>query len=358
MAPELALAALEGIRPDSCVLDPMAGSGTVLRQASLAGHRAIGFDLDPLAVLVTGVCSRPVDLDAVESLYDDIEDEIRALRDDEIVLPWIDESDETTNFVSYWFGRKQQNALRRIAYVLRRSEMTATPSERRQVDVLKVALSRIIITKEKGASLARDVSHSRPHRVCRTSNYDVIGGFRKSTQQVLKFLEDGMPTIGARVAEGDARQMKSVKDSSVDLVVTSPPYLNAIDYLRGHKLSLVWLGYRVEHLRRVRSNSIGAEKSIESLPTNDTLSIESAMLGPSDPSRRLRHIVSRFAFDIHRLLGEIRRVLVEGGKAVFVVGDNCVQGLFISNSAGIRRAAEINGFRLESRETRETPSHQ
>ena len=149
--------------------------------------------------------------------------------------------------------------------------------------------------------------------------------------------------------------MKSIKDSSVDLVVTSPPYLNAIDYLRGHKLSLVWLGYRVEELRQVRSNSIGAEKSIEFLPTNDTLTIESSMLGLSEPTRRLRHIVSRFAFDIHRLLGEIRRVLSDGGKAVFVVGDNCLQNLFISNSAGIRKAAEINGFRLESQETRELP---
>ena len=33
-----------------------------------------------------------------------------------------------------------------------------------------------------------------------------------------------------------------MQQGSVDLTVTSPPYLNAIDYLRGHKMSLVWMG--------------------------------------------------------------------------------------------------------------------
>src|SRR3712207_7608036 len=42
--------------------------------------------------------------------------------------------------------------------------------------------------------------------------------------------------------------------------ITSPPYLNAIDYLRGHRLSLVWLGYRIGDLRLTRAVSIGAER--------------------------------------------------------------------------------------------------
>jgi hypothetical protein len=30
--------------------------------------------------------------------------------------------------------------------------------------------------------------------------------------------------------------------------------------MRGHRLSLVWLGYRLADLRRIRSDSIGAER--------------------------------------------------------------------------------------------------
>jgi hypothetical protein len=55
MAPDLAFARLKRVPSGALVLDPMSGSGTVLRQASELGHRSIGFDMDPLAVLMTKV---------------------------------------------------------------------------------------------------------------------------------------------------------------------------------------------------------------------------------------------------------------------------------------------------------------
>lgn len=58
MAPEIAFRRLRRLPPGSVILDPMAGSGTVLRHATELGHKAIGFDLDPLAVLMTQVWTR------------------------------------------------------------------------------------------------------------------------------------------------------------------------------------------------------------------------------------------------------------------------------------------------------------
>ena len=55
MAPELAIDTLRDLPGSSVVLDPMVGSGTVLRHASDMGHAAIGFDVDPLAVLISRV---------------------------------------------------------------------------------------------------------------------------------------------------------------------------------------------------------------------------------------------------------------------------------------------------------------
>ena len=39
--------------------------------------------------------------------------------------------------------------------------------------------------------------------------------------------------------------------------MTSPPYLNAIDYMRTSKFSLVFLGSRLNELRAIRSAAIG-----------------------------------------------------------------------------------------------------
>src|SRR6266849_9639799 len=57
---------------------------------------------------------------------------------------------------------------------------------------------------------------------------------------------------------GDARKLP-VESGSIDLVLTSPPYLNAIDCLRCSKFSLIWMGETISGLRRVRADSVGAE---------------------------------------------------------------------------------------------------
>ena len=69
MAPELVLHSLKLLPPGSTVLDPMAGSGTVLRQALAMGHHAIGFDMDPLAVLMSRVWTTPVQDGVIESEF-------------------------------------------------------------------------------------------------------------------------------------------------------------------------------------------------------------------------------------------------------------------------------------------------
>ena len=52
MASEVALDALAGLPPKSTVLDPMCGSGVVVRRALESGHSGIGVDIDPLAALM------------------------------------------------------------------------------------------------------------------------------------------------------------------------------------------------------------------------------------------------------------------------------------------------------------------
>jgi SAM-dependent methyltransferase len=353
MAPELAMGAMQGLRANSCVLDPMAGSGTVLRHAALAGHNAIGFDMDPLAVLIAKVSSRRLDPLKIKKLYNRIARDCETLRLRDVNLPWIDNDLETQAFINYWFGRKQSNALRKLAYLLKRSEKDAPKSD--SLDVLKIALSRIIVTKETAASLARDTSHSRPHKVREHSEYDVIKGYRRSVQQVLRFIENEMPEVDARVSRGDARSL-NVADRTVDLVVTSPPYLNAIDYLRGHKLALVWLGWSVSAIREIRSSSIGAEKAAPRSATDDSdvSKVRSAMLTAQLPSR-FESIVIRYAGDLTKMMREISRVLKHDGKAVLVVGDSCLRSEFISNSEGVKASAALGGLQVTSQVSRELP---
>ena len=355
MAPDLAMRAFKSLRANSIVLDPMAGSGTVLRHALEHGHRGVGFDIDPLAVLMTRVWTTPIDHDLVRDELHVVLERSATLDLRQHRLPWIDEDPETRAFIEYWFAPQQRKTLSRLFYVIwARARTRIGESRHAALDVLRIALSRIIITKEQGASLARDTSHSRPHRVADESDYDVLAGFNRSVQEVLRRMEDSPVRQPAQISIGDARNLQ-LRASSVDAVCTSPPYLNAIDYMRGHRMALVWMGYTVPQLRTIRAISIGSERA----PSKDrklTLDhVAHTLCDTKGISTRLCGIVHRYAEDLVNMGAEIARVLRPGGKATLIVGNSFVDGTFVRNASGVQDAAERAGLRYVDSEERELP---
>jgi tRNA G10 N-methylase Trm11 len=355
MAPELAIAELTRLKPNSIVLDPMSGSGTVVRHASELGLRAVGFDLDPLAVLMSRAWTTRVDTVHVEKVAKKILTLVKASKLREISLPWIDDDKETKKFVSYWFGRKQRNDLRRLSFALYQFEKRRRgKKDLAAIDVLKIAFSRIIITKEQGASLARDTSHSRPHRVATQSKFEVIPAFEKSVAYVCRLLAASPPRGHTKVRVGDARSLR-LRARSVDAVITSPPYLNAIDYMRGHRLTLVWLGFSFSELRTVRSDSIGAERAPDEEGEQFIKEITSAMGKIKQMAPRHRAMIDRYAQDVWSMMSEIARVLKPGGRAVLVVGNSCLKGTFVRNSEAIVYAGKKAGLRVKKKVERNLP---
>src|SRR5262245_43991664 len=98
MGPDLAIERLKRITKPSVVLDPMAGSGTVLRHAAELGHHAVGRDLDPLAILMAKVWTTPVDRKLVERKHTKLLKLVQKTNADQ-PLPWIDNDIETSEFV-------------------------------------------------------------------------------------------------------------------------------------------------------------------------------------------------------------------------------------------------------------------
>jgi len=345
MAPDIAFDALKGAAPGMTVLDPMAGSGTVLRVASDLGHSALGFDVDPLAVLMAKVWTNPIDTNTLREKAREVVARTRGLSPQNVRLPWIDEDEETGRYVSYWFADAQQSDLRRLVFALK-GEPDCSISE-----AMWVALSRIIITKDSGASLARDVSHSRPHKVRTTSDYDVLAGFVRSAEYVARSLEEHPPRGCVSVRLGDARKL-GLRESSVDLVITSPPYLNAIDYLRGHRMSLVWMGYRLRDLREIRSRAVGCERAVskgEQRPCAGVLDSKEFDRLPN----RTRSMIHRYALELMDIVREAARVLRPGGRLILVVGDTYIRGVLVRNSALASWAAELAALKPEGSRTRD-----
>jgi DNA modification methylase len=357
MAPEIALDRVRKLSTGSVVLDPMAGSGTVISAAIAFGHKAIGFDLDPLAVLMASVATSKAKPAQIVDYGKLIAEASRSLHIKEGELPWIDSDSETSKFIQFWFAPEQIAALRAISSFITINESNGAPTN--VVDALKLALSRLIITKKKGASLAWDVSHSRPHRAKVSNEFQVIDEFARSCVSVATYLSQREPSAGsAKVRVGDARILKGVEDGSVDLIITSPPYLNAIDYMRGHKLALVWLGYSIRELREIRSISIGAERALLDQNINEHGQKVFESLGSiHELPMNTQRMIKRYSNDLVELSRSARRVLRRGGEALVVVGDSCLRGVQVSNSRATIAAAEIAGLTLKSTFQREIPQN-
>ena len=349
MAPQLALDALTGVPPGGCVLDPMCGSGTVLKEALRRGLAARGRDVDPLAVLMSRVATAKHDTLAVRLRAEAAVAHAQALLEaGDLELPFIDGDPQAVSYVRYWFAPAQERQLRALARAL--AEET---QETR--DVLALGLSRMIVRKESGASLARDVSHSRPHRVTDSNSFDVLSAFIPSVERIVA-AADAPPDADVSVRLGDARNLDDIEDGSIAAVVTSPPYLNAIDYIRGHRLALVWLGESLGELRRIRSSSIGAERALseERDPMRLGLLLRDCA-GAAELPPRFQNMLRRFASDMDLVLGETARVLAAGGRAVFVIGNSLIRGIRVDNAAVVSMAAVLNGLSKEHESERELP---
>ena len=355
MAPGIALEVVAEAKAPVRILDPMMGSGTVLALARSRGHRAIGFDIDPLAVLISRVWTTAIDAEEVRHKAVEVLERAGSISSTLAARDaYPRHADiETRRFVAFWFDEYARRQLTSLATAIERVRDNATR------DALWCGFSRLIITKQSGASLAMDLAHSRPHRAFDRAP---TKPFRKFLTAVGVVVENCLDKRSAGrgpatwTHEGDARDLP-LDDASVDLVLTSPPYLNAIDYMRCSKFSLVWMGHSITALRRIRAASVGTEVGKGGRQVDKDIGdiIAALKLRPALAARE-QAVLAQYVSDIRRALGEVARVLAPGGRAVFVVGENTVRGTYIRNASIVTIAAALSGLLLCDRRTRALPS--
>lgn len=332
------------------ILDPMSGSGTTLVCARSRGHHAIGCDTDPLALLIARAWCIDAEPQSLTERAEVILERAKALskRLTQLELYPKNADDETRQFIDFWFDPRSRRELSALAICISR---TRSKSER---TLLWCAFSRMIITKISGASLAMDVSHSRPHKVYDIAPVKPFDIFLKAVSTVASncpFLGKLTDAPLADIRHGDARALP-IKSATIDMVITSPPYLNAIDYLRGHKLSLVWMGHCISEIRSIRAGNIGTEVSKEASLNKFIQKTMEAMADLKSLDSRRVGMIRRYICDMGKVMDECARVLKHKGCAVFVVGDSAIRGVFIKNSEALIRLADNSGLSLVSHNTR------
>jgi SAM-dependent methyltransferase len=355
--PPLAAWAVEQYtQPGQLVCDPLMGSGTTLVEAALHGRRAIGFDIDPLACLIAQAKVTPIpdaDLHAANAA---LLEAIARLRDTHAVgcasgtLPeaWPAEQHlPRLPRLDYWFLPQVQ-----VALVLLKQAIAATTTNPAIRRLWHATFSSLIIAKRSVAN-ARDIVHSRHHHQAHATPPDVFRRFQHRLRQVERQMQAYTTGCGAHarrlaapdVRQADARQL-ALADASVDLVLTSPPYCNALDYTRAHRFAVAWLADVLEtsldsYVRR-GPEYIGSDRAARrgaavalGIPEVDAITEQIRTL---DEARG--HLVARYFADMQLIIRQIGRILRPGGHAVIVVCPSNIRKISIAWHSAFSAIAE------------------
>jgi len=284
--------------PGLPVLDPMCGSGTTLVEAATSGFRALGSDINPVAVLVSRVKTTPLEsvdsrevmrlagaLDRAAGRFDGSEAALRASVPPERVPVFTNRS--------LWFT---DTAALELAHAKCLIDGART---RRATDLGLCAFSAVLVSVSNQESETRWCAKPRPLR-CGEVTRRLAQKVRDSLRRVGEFAARG--PAPALTVEANARALP-FPSGSVGLVVSSPPYANSHDYYLYNKLRLFWLGRRVAP-------------------------VQAAEIGSRNRHSDLKEPFERYVSEMREVLGEVHRCLVKGGKAVIVVGDAVVRKEF------------------------------
>lgn len=353
--------------PGDTVLDPMAGSGTTISESVLSNRNTIGFDIDPLAILMNQVKISVPDKQQQLALVHDIASKAKKIfeNNSELLSNFFNTLDEETfKFIQYWFDPTTQKQLAALVITIKE-----VPDEN-SFNLLKLIFSSIIITKNGGVSLAFDLAHTRPHRakIAYDMNNKIILGekiaknpgkrdklltkkikpvffeFEKKAKTIINNLFDDQYSASAFINFGNAQEL-TLLDHSVDLIVTSPPYAsNAIDYMRAHKFFLVWWGFNVNNLSKLRREYIGGEsiQQFELIPLPEkTMDV---IMKISEADKKKGKSIHRYYSEMMLVLREMYRVLRPGKTAIFVVGDSLIRNISVEIDRCLVEIGQEIGF--------------
>lgn len=335
------LAALQG--GEIKVLDPFMGSGTTALETNLKGFIAFGLEVDPYARMIGEASVKrfsEVQLSALQAFALDLENTFNRTRSLKSLVPEIPNID-------HWFSEKAIEDLSKLKRVLKNyCEVNPETS-----NFLFAAFADII----RGVSNAERQS-LKPY---------VSSRFEKKTGEVLTLFKKclGKYIEGARAVSvapnygsgkinwltGDATSFDTKE--KFDVAITSPPYINAMDYVRCIRLESAWVGTGDSDVfTNVRASQVGEAVRGRNRSTSQAVfkvinSDHEAVLA-LDPSRA--RTLSAYFEDMSLNLQCVLKSLRSGGKYHVIVGDSVVRGVPIPTHQHIAEIAKSIGFEWAS----------
>lgn len=284
---------------NSVILDPFCGSGTSIVESARLGRKSIGLDINPLAYIISKIKITYIEVDKLNEIFKYFEDTLQKINlnnNNDILIPDFPNQEK-------WFHQRTLIELGKIFYLIDNIDDLDIK------DILYVCFSAILkiccTQRDHYTYIADNMFPKSTKSLIYINAFNqFLIKFRKTIAAIRNFYidikknENNIVAIlkNTKVYNEDARFLKLIKDNSIDLIITSPPYANVTDYTKGHRLSFYWL--KMGEIIDLKEKEIGARWK-----------------------RARRTALDDYIHDIEQCFIQFKRVMKKGSFLCFVLGE-------------------------------------
>ena len=328
------------------VFDPFCGSGTTLVEAALEGRPFLGMDLDPLAVLISRAKTRCLSREELSEVA-------HFWRNHDFTALCPDLIPPVPN-LSHWFSPK---AVIQLASI--KARCIQLPEDLRTFSL--VVMSSVI----RRASNADDqtqktyVSHTLP----KTPPLPAVL-FPEFLKRAISAMRDYGASLPCppqgHVFAGDARTIAG--SLQFRDVLTSPPYIDSVDYVYNTMLEYFWLLpelgiHSYDRYRVFRKIPMGftvrdtqsPEALLADLPTDAARLLAPIYLAISQVSPREARVVLSYFADLYQHVLAIRNAQRLGDRYISILGNSTIRRVLVPTAEVAIALFESAGYALADR---------
>lgn len=326
------------------VLDPFGGCGTTLVEAKTLGRNSMGFDISPVAKLITEAKVTPLSPNSLQYYLDDFTKKYDQFKHEKFSL-------NHSERINYWFDPSIQNELDKLYFSIN------------QINNFEVRRFYLCAFSHILKNCSRWLMKSIKPQVDPNKVFpDVYEAFVVHVKQMMSkntdfynlLRQSGNLKTNTKMKLRDSTKKYPIQNDSVDLIITSPPYVTSYEYADLHQLILLWLGddpsrYSRWHKYALRYQSfrekfVGTKLAEHNRKGQFLGFFAHHIINQLPNNRKYAKSVAKYYCDMQKALREMYRVLKPGKKACIIIGNTTLAGVEIKNAEVAAEQMQEAGF--------------
>jgi len=336
--------------------DPFMGCGTTIVTAIARGFKASGTDINKIAYLMTKVKASPINPEYLNRKIEQLLSELVFLGNSQGLLfsgnikPFIPQ--KHIDRINYWFTEENKNELGKILRIIHKE------SDSTIRNFFLVAFSHIL--KNCSIWLQASTKPTRDLKKKPVKPYDALQKHLNKMKRGNEALYNITPVEVRKnlykflnIKIGDAKR-QPVPSETVDLIVSSSPYVTSYEYADLHQLSTIWLNL-TDNLKEYKKEFIGTSyKKYDNKKLKSEIALD-IICKMSKKSKKMAKEIEAFFIDMEEVFDESFRILKHGGRCCYVIGNTRLKGVNILNAEVFAESLQYAGLKLDNIIKREIP---